>query len=42
MYGRKGGYINITNKDDLYGISKRDFEDTYKIVNSIQKNSPKL
>lgn len=38
----KGGYINITNKDDLYGISKRDFEDTYKIVNNIQKNSPKL
>lgn len=25
-----GGYINITNPNDMYGISKRDFEDTYK------------
>ena len=24
-----GGYINITNVDDMYGISQRDFEDTY-------------
>lgn len=29
-----GGYINITNIDDMYGISKRDFEDTYKVVNA--------
>ena len=28
------GYINITNIDDMYGISKRDFEDTYKVVNT--------
>lgn len=28
----KGGYINITNVDDMYGISKRDFEDTYRFV----------
>ena len=27
-----GGYINITNEDDMYGISARDFEDTYKQV----------
>lgn len=25
-----GGYINITNVDDFYGISGRDFVDTYK------------
>ena len=29
-----GGYINITNIDDMQGISKRDFEDTYKVVNA--------
>ena len=28
-----GGYINITNSEDMYGISKRDFEDTYAIIN---------
>jgi len=27
-----GGYINITNPDDMYGISKRDFDDTYAVV----------
>lgn len=26
------GYINITNLDDIYIISGRDFKDTYKIV----------
>lgn len=25
-----GGYINITNISDMYGISQRDFADTYK------------
>ena len=25
-----GGFINITNVNDMYGISKRDFNDTYK------------
>ncbi len=30
----RGGYINITNPDDMYGISARDFEDTYKIVST--------
>ncbi len=28
----KGGYINITNPDDIYVISKRDFDDTYRII----------
>lgn len=27
-----GGWLNITNLNDVYGISQRDFEDTYKIV----------
>ena len=27
-----GSYINITNPNDIYGISERDFNDTYKIV----------
>ena len=27
-----GGWLNITNAGDIYGISQRDFEDTYKIV----------
>lgn len=25
-----GGYINITNVDDMYGISEKDYNDTYK------------
>lgn len=29
----KGGYINITNIEDMYGISERDFLDTYKFIN---------
>lgn len=27
-----GGYINITNPDDMYAISQRDFDDTYRPV----------
>ena len=27
-----GGWLNITDANDIYGISQRDFEDTYKIV----------
>ena len=27
-----GGFINITKANDMYGISKRDFEDTYRVV----------
>ena len=27
-----GGWLNITNPNDIYGISRRDFEDTYRIV----------
>lgn len=27
-----GSWLNITNLDDVYGISERDFNDTYKIV----------
>ena len=28
----KGGFINITKIDDMYGISERDFYDTYKFL----------
>ena len=27
-----GGWLNITDPSDIYGISERDFDDTYKIV----------
>lgn len=37
-----GGYINITNIDDIYGISKRDFEDTYKFTNELEKKGHRL
>ena len=33
----KGGYINITKENDMYGISSRDFNDTYEIVQSKEK-----
>lgn len=32
-----GGYINITNPDDIYGIQERDFFDFYKIVSGLEK-----
>ena len=35
----KGGYINITNVDDMYGISKRDFDDTYRFVEEENKKT---
>lgn len=37
-----GGYINITNVDDMYGISQRDFEDTYKFTDNLSKKDPKM
>ncbi len=33
----RGGFINITNIDDMYGISERDFKDTYKFTDSEEK-----
>ena len=27
----RGGYINLTNPDNIYGVSARDFFDTYEI-----------
>lgn len=27
----RGGYINLTNPDNIYGVSARDFYDTYEI-----------
>ena len=37
-----GGYINITNVDDMYGISQRDFEDTYRFTDDFSKKGPKI
>ena len=37
-----GGYINITNVDDMYGISERDFNDTYKYVDEKENKGPRL
>lgn len=37
-----GGYINITNVDDMYGISQRDFEETYKIIDDLSKSGPRM
>lgn len=37
-----GSYINITNVDDMYGISQRNFEDTYKFVDDLSKKGPKM
>ena len=34
----KGGYINITNENDMYGISNKDFNDTYKIVKETKRS----
>lgn len=32
MFVKAGGYLNITNLNNIYGISERDFKDTYRIV----------
>ena len=37
-----GGYINITNANDMYGISKRDFDDSYRFIDDLEKSSPRL
>ena len=34
-----GSYINITNPNDIYGISERDFNDTYKIIDEEHKKT---
>lgn len=34
----QGGYINITNPDDMYGISERDFTDTYREISTLNKS----
>jgi hypothetical protein len=34
----EGGYINITDPSDMYGISERDFTDTYRKVSASNKN----
>lgn len=37
-----GGYINITNINDMYGISQRDFKDTYKFIDDLSKKGPRM
>lgn len=37
-----GGYINITNPDYMYGISQRDFVDTYKISSDMSVDETKI
>jgi hypothetical protein len=37
-----GGYINITNPDDMYGISYRDFVDTYKREEELEQKPQTL
>jgi hypothetical protein len=32
-----GGYVNISDPDDMYGISKRDFMDTYEVLEDTKK-----
>lgn len=35
----RGGYINITNPNDMYGISERDFLDTYRFCYEMKKEA---
>ena len=37
-----GWYINVTNENDMYGIQGRDFEDTYKIIESKEQEFQKV
>ena len=37
-----GGYINITDINDMYGISQRDFDDTYRFKDDFDIKSPRL
>ena len=36
QYIRKGGYLNVTDPNDVYGISEQDFNDTYRRGDGIQ------
>lgn len=36
-----GGYLNVTNLDKIYGISRRDFEDTYIFIDVLRKKKTK-
>lgn len=36
------GYLNITDINNVYGISKRDFDDTYRFIDSIENKCPKF
>ena len=32
----KGGYLNITDRDDVYGIAENDFNETYRITFTVR------
>ncbi len=42
MQSAADGYINITNIDDMCGLSQRDFEKTYKFTDNLSKKGPKM
>ena len=33
----KGGYLAVNNKCDIYGIQKKEFFNTYKIIDASRK-----
>ena len=35
MFVKAGGYLNVTDITNIYGISKRDFDDTYRIIDEL-------
>lgn len=35
MFVKEGGYLNITDINDIYSISLRDFEDTYHVIDNL-------
>ena len=37
MYVKAGGYLNITDLAHIYAVSKRDFDDTYRIIDETSK-----
>lgn len=36
---RQGGYLNITDPKDVYGIAREEFQETYKVLRSITRQA---
>ena len=34
---KKGGYLVISNLNDIYGIQKEEFEETYEIIETFKR-----